>query len=59
MKFEVAEDETIDACLKRIEAKGYRPIRRMEQPIFQENGENIEPIGQKIIFDAVLAKHER
>jgi hypothetical protein len=58
--FVVEEHETIDECLKRIKAEGYRPIRRMERPIFREvqkNGETvIEPCGRIIEFEAVLNK---
>jgi hypothetical protein len=56
-RFVVKEHETIDECLERIKAEGYRPIRRIEQPIFREvkkNGETvIEPCGRMITFEAV------
>jgi hypothetical protein len=56
-RFVVEEHETIDECLERIKAEGYRPIRRMERPIFREvkkNGETvIEPCGRTITFEAV------
>ena len=56
--FEVREGETIDACLDRIKAAGYFPVRRKEEPIFAERMENgkphYEPIERKIIFEAKL-----
>ncbi|WP_110926355.1 NETI motif-containing protein [Bacillus massiliglaciei] len=56
MKFEVAEGETIDACLDRIKAEGYFPVRRTEEPIFAEkmvDGKlQYEPIARKIVFEA-------
>lgn len=55
-KFEVEENETIDACLERMRQEGYMPIKRIEKPIFKEviqNGKtNYEPLGRKIVFEA-------
>jgi len=57
-KFEVIEGESIDACLDRIKAAGYFPVRRMEEPIFAERIENGKvhyvPIDRKIVFEAKL-----
>ncbi|MEH7223380.1 NETI motif-containing protein [Bacillus sp. JJ1566] len=57
-KFEVKENETIAQCLDRMKAEGYFPVRRMEEPVFQEikrNGEIIiEPCGRKIVFEGKL-----
>jgi len=57
-KFEVIEGETIDACLERIKAAGYFPVRRTEEPIFAERIENgkvhYEPVDRKIVFEAKL-----
>ncbi|RFB10206.1 NETI motif-containing protein [Bacillus sp. HNG] len=57
-KFEVKENETIDQCLERMQAEGYFPVRRMEEPVFQEvkrNGEIVvEPCGRKIVFEGKL-----
>jgi len=54
-RFEVEENETIDQCLTRMKKEGYIPVRRIEEPIFQEiehNGKlDIEPAGRKIIFE--------
>ncbi|WP_138417814.1 NETI motif-containing protein [Aquibacillus sediminis] len=62
-RFELQDGESIDQCLDRIKSQGYTPIRRTEQPIFQEveqNGEvSYQPHGRKIIFDAVLKKGEQ
>lgn len=57
MRFEVQEGETIDQCLDRMKKEGYTPIRRVEEPIFQEvkhDGQKAyEPVGRKIIFQAI------
>ena len=57
-KFEVREGESIDECLDRIQAAGYFPVRRTEEPIFEErimNGKShYEPIHRKIVFEAKL-----
>ncbi|MBT2671367.1 NETI motif-containing protein [Streptomyces sp. ISL-14] len=57
-KFEVIEGETIDACLDRIKAAGYFPVRRTEEPIFAEKIENGKvqyvPVDRKIVFEAKL-----
>ena len=57
-KFEVIEGETIDACLDRIKAAGYFPVRRTEEPIFAERIENGKvhyvPVNRKIVFEAKL-----
>ncbi|PKR83967.1 NETI motif-containing protein [Heyndrickxia camelliae] len=54
-QFEVLDNETIEDCLKRMDQEGYRPIRRIEKPIFKEvshNGQvDYEPAGRKIIFE--------
>ena len=57
-KFEVIEGETIDACLDRIKAAGYFPVRRTEEPIFAERIENGKvqyvPVDRKIVFEVKL-----
>ncbi|MFC0273215.1 NETI motif-containing protein [Metabacillus herbersteinensis] len=57
-KFTVEENETIDDCLNRMQAQGYMPVRRMEEPIFTErqHDDQIEvvPCGRKIIFEGKL-----
>lgn len=54
-KFFVEENETIHDCLARMEREGYRPVRRLEKPVFIEskgNGESeYKPVLQKIIFE--------
>lgn len=54
-KFEVLEHETIDECLQRMKQEGYRPVRRIEKPIFQQKNRNQEPeyYKQQIIFEGV------
>ncbi|MEE6449356.1 NETI motif-containing protein [Gottfriedia acidiceleris] len=60
-KFEVFENETINDCLERMEREGYKPVKRMEVPIFSEqmvNGKvEIEPTGRKIVFEGRLNKN--
>lgn len=54
-KFFVEEHETIHDCLARMEREGYRPVRRLEKPVFMEekgNGDSeYKPVLQKIIFE--------
>jgi len=56
-KFEVQDNETIEQCLNRIDQEGYKPIRRTEEPIFQETTQNgttkLEVQKQQIIFEAI------
>ncbi|WP_245805763.1 NETI motif-containing protein [Bacillus alkalicellulosilyticus] len=58
MRFEVNDGETISECLDRIASEGYTPVRRMEEPLFEEvkQGGQVEykPVRQKTIFEAVL-----
>ncbi|WP_261134322.1 NETI motif-containing protein [Bacillus sp. Marseille-Q3570] len=57
-KFEVLENETIASCLDRMKEEGYMPVRRMEEPVFQENNQNgkkeVEVLRQKVIFEGKL-----
>ncbi|MGG3562004.1 NETI motif-containing protein [Neobacillus rhizosphaerae] len=57
-KFEVQENESIEACLNRMKQQGYVPVRRTEKPIFQEvkkgNETIYEPVGRQIVFEAQL-----
>ncbi|WGD78875.1 NETI motif-containing protein [Bacillus subtilis] len=57
-KFEVTEQQTIDAVLQQMKEEGYLPVRRMEEPIFMEKEENgsiqIVPCGKKIVFEGEL-----
>lgn len=50
-KFEVTEQQTIEAVLQQMKEEGYMPVRRMEEPIFKEKMENgsihIVPCGKK------------
>lgn len=58
VKFEVQDNETIDACLDRMKEAGYYPVRRMEEPIFEEqtmDGKaHYVPIKRKIVFEGKL-----
>lgn len=53
-KYRVSDFDSIDVCLDQMAKDGYRPIRRMEKPVFEEkkNGERV-PISQEIIFEAI------
>ncbi|WP_336184080.1 NETI motif-containing protein [Bacillus sp. 205(2023)] len=57
-KFEVTEQQTIEAVLQQMKEEGYMPVRRMEEPIFKEKLENgsiqIVPCGKKIVFEGKL-----
>ncbi|PSL47032.1 NETI protein [Salsuginibacillus halophilus] len=57
-KYEVKENESITDCLDRIAADGYRAVRRMEEPVFEEvtgeNGTDYVPVRQAIVFEAKL-----
>lgn len=58
MKFEVQNDETISACLDRMKEAGYYPVRRTEEPIFEEQIKDGKvhyvPIKRKIVFEGKL-----
>jgi len=54
--YTVEKGESIDQCLKRMEQEGYRPVRRMEEPIFQEiagqdGNKQIEVVDRRITFE--------
>ncbi|MGE8207700.1 NETI motif-containing protein [Heyndrickxia sp. NPDC080065] len=54
-QFEVLDNETISECLARMEKEGYRPVRRIEKPIFKEiqknNQTEYQPVSRKILFE--------
>ncbi|TMW71096.1 NETI motif-containing protein [Alteribacter natronophilus] len=54
-KFTVEEGETVAGCLQRMNAAGYTPVRRMEEPVLMEverGGKNeVEVSHQKIVFE--------
>lgn len=57
-RFEVEQNESISDCLDRMEKDGYTPVRRMEEPVFQEvmkNGKkDVEYLEQRIVFEGIL-----
>ena len=57
-RFELMENETIDACLDRMKKEGYFPVKRVEKPIFKEviiDGKTeYEPVSRQIIFEGQL-----
>ncbi|WP_040402679.1 NETI motif-containing protein [Alkalibacillus haloalkaliphilus] len=54
-KYRVSDFKSIDACLDQIKEDGFTPVKRIEKPVFQEQGENEDPqpIQQDIVFEAV------
>ncbi len=57
-KFIVENGETISQCLERMAIEGYTPIRRSEEPVFQEISRNgkleTAVLEQKIVFEGKL-----
>ena len=52
--FEVSENETIDACLKRMEREGYTVVAKKEEPIFENLNGEIVPYRQMVKFKGAL-----
>ncbi len=52
--FEVEENESIEDCLKRMEAEGYVATGRKEEPIFAEVNDQIIPVRQLVKFKGSL-----
>ncbi|WP_347861457.1 NETI motif-containing protein [Salimicrobium sp. PL1-032A] len=50
-RFEVESGETIDECLDRIKNEGFMPVRRTEEPVFQEVDGEMEPVDRRIVFE--------
>ncbi|WKA51965.1 NETI motif-containing protein [Planococcus liqunii] len=48
--FEVAENETMDACLERMKQDGYMAVGRKEEPLFEEVDGKPVPIRQIVKF---------
>ena len=48
--FEVAENETMDACLERMKQAGYMAVGRKEEPLFEEIDGKPVPIRQIVKF---------
>ncbi|ETP68948.1 NETI motif-containing protein [Planococcus glaciei] len=48
--FEVAENETMDACLQRMKQDGYMAVGRKEEPLFEEVDGKPVPIRQIVKF---------
>ena len=51
-RFEVEAGETIDECLDRIRKEGFMPVRRNEEPVFEEVDGEMKPVDRKIVFEA-------
>lgn len=62
LRFEVKDEETIEQCLKRMQNEGYKPVRRIEKPVFKvektKGKATYVPVKQQIIFEGVLTKDE-
>lgn len=48
--FEVAENETMAACLERMKEAGYAAVGRKEEPLFEEVDGKPVPIRQIVKF---------
>ncbi|MGA9466866.1 MAG: NETI motif-containing protein [Exiguobacterium marinum] len=55
IKVYVEPNETVSECLDRINEMGYRPIRRIEKPVFEQTGAKDVPVHshQSILFECV------
>ena len=59
-QFSVGTEESIADCLDHMKKEGYRPVRRMEKPVFKENGSKTPVIShQQIIFEGILEEDEQ
>ncbi|PKR76681.1 NETI motif-containing protein [Halalkalibacillus sediminis] len=52
-KYRVSDYKSVDECLDQMARDGYRPVRRMEKPVFEERGKERVPVQQDIVFEAV------
>lgn len=59
-QFTVEPNESLADCLERMKAEGYRPVRRIEKPVFKESGSK-EPVisHQQILFEGILEEGEQ
>lgn len=51
-RFEVGAGESIEDCLERIRLEGFVPVRRMEEPVFEEKDGEMQVAGREIVFEA-------
>ncbi|XKE95647.1 NETI motif-containing protein [Metaplanococcus flavidus] len=51
--FEVAENETMEDCLKRMKTEGYMAAGRKEEPLFEEKDGVPVPVRQIIKFEGL------
>ncbi|MDQ0208461.1 NETI motif-containing protein [Alkalicoccobacillus murimartini] len=59
-QFTVGTDESLADCLERMKSEGYRPVRRMEKPVFKEDGSKTPVIShQQVIFEGILEEDEQ
>ena len=60
IKVYVEPNETVGECLDRIAQMGYRPVRRIEKPVFEHTGTKDEPVHshQSILCECVALKPE-
>jgi hypothetical protein len=52
--FVVEDQESIDQVLDRMKAEGYRPVMRVERPVFREGKSGPEVIGRHCIIEGRL-----
>ncbi|WP_085521034.1 NETI motif-containing protein [Tuberibacillus sp. Marseille-P3662] len=57
--FSVVDFGSIDQCLQAMEAEGYRPVRRKEEPVFKEGKQGPEYVRQNIAYEGRLIKSEQ
>ncbi|AKG05209.1 NETI motif-containing protein [Salimicrobium jeotgali] len=51
-RFEVKTGESIEDCLERIRLEGFVPVRRTEEPVFEEKDGEMQVAGREIVFEA-------
>jgi hypothetical protein len=52
--FVVEDHESLDEVLDRMKAEGYRPVMRVERPVFREGKNGPEVIGRRCIIEGRL-----
>ena len=59
-QFNVEPGESVANCLDRMKAEGYRPVRRIEKPVFKESESKTPVIShQQILFEGILEESEQ
>jgi len=58
-QFNAGDYASLNECLKKMQELGYRPVRRVEKPVFKEGEKGLEIAQQSIIFEGKLIKYEQ